>query len=108
MVSDIFTGRCVRSVSAATIGPAAAVPEIRFILEDSGARVLFVDAALEEKARSAAAGTSVERIIVLGDAYEAILAAASSRLCLCHPNRKQVRLRHQVTGVTARCSGWLD
>jgi len=102
---ELVCGLSSAGVAAATIGPAAAVPEIRFILEDSGARVLFVDAALEDKARAAAAGTAVERIIVLGDDYEAILAAASSRLCPVEVTEHDVFSIPYTSGATGRPKG---
>ena len=65
---ELVCGLSSAGVAVATIGPAAPPPEIRFILEDSAARVLFVDPALEANARAAAAGTAVDGIVVLGEA----------------------------------------
>ncbi len=74
---EIVAGMSSAGVAVATIGPAAPGPEVRFICEDSRARVLFVDQALEEQAREAIPPT-VERIIVIERDYEALLARASS------------------------------
>lgn len=77
---EIVAGMSSAGVAVATIGPAAPAPEIRFICEDSGARVLFVDEALSAQAREAVP-PSVERIIVMERDYEALIAQAlSSRL----------------------------
>ena len=57
------------------ISPRLAPKEISAILEDSGARVLFVHRSMEEVARSMDAA-SVERTIVIGGGYEDWLASA--------------------------------
>src|SRR5438105_13734436 len=77
---EIVCGLSSAGVSVATIGPAAPPAEIRFVCDDSRARVLFVAPELEGAAR-AAAPASVERFIVLGPDYEALLADASSARC---------------------------
>jgi acyl-CoA synthetase (AMP-forming)/AMP-acid ligase II len=77
---EIVAGMSSAGVAVATIGPAAPAPEIRFICEDSGARVLFVDEALSAQAREAVP-PSVERVIVMERDYDALIAQAlSSRL----------------------------
>jgi fatty-acyl-CoA synthase len=53
-----------------------AAPEIRFIVERSGARVLLLDPELEAAGRQAAALPGM-RVVRVGEAYEAMLAAAS-------------------------------
>ena len=73
---EIVAGMSSAGVTVATIGPAAAAPEVRFICEDSRARVLFVDAALAEAAHEAVPST-VERLIVMERDYDALLAQAS-------------------------------
>ena len=102
---EIVCGLSSAGVSAATIGPAAALPEIRFILEDSGARALFVDPALEAAARAAAAGTAVERIVVVGDDYESILAAAAAGLCPVVVTEHDVFSIPYTSGATGRPKG---
>lgn len=77
---ELVAGLSSAGVACATIGPAAPAPEVRFICEDSRARVLFVDEALSEQARAAVPPT-VERIIVIERDYDALIAQArSSRL----------------------------
>ena len=53
-----------------------AAPEIRLIVERSGARVLLLDPELEAAGSQAAALPGM-RVVRLGEAYEAMLAAAS-------------------------------
>jgi long-chain acyl-CoA synthetase len=102
---EIVCGLSSAGVAAATIGPAAPPPEVRFILEDSVARVLFVDPALEEKAREAAKGTAVERVVVLGDEYESILASAASTPCPVNVTEHDIFSIPYTSGSTGRPKG---
>jgi acyl-CoA synthetase (AMP-forming)/AMP-acid ligase II len=103
---EIVCGMAEAGVAAATIGPAAAPPEIRFICEDSGARVMFVSAALEEAAR-AAAPPSVERFVVIGPAYEALLAHAASGPCPVDVSEEDIFSVPYTSGATGRPKGVL-
>jgi long-chain acyl-CoA synthetase len=103
---EIVCGMAEAGVAAATIGPAAAPPEIRFICEDSGARVMFVSAALEEAAR-AAAPPSVERFVVIGPAYEALLAKAASSPCPVDVSEEDIFSVPYTSGATGRPKGVL-
>jgi acyl-CoA synthetase (AMP-forming)/AMP-acid ligase II len=103
---EIVCGMAEAGVAAATIGPAAAPPEIRFICEDSGARVMFVSAALEEAAR-AAAPPSVERFVVIGPAYEALLAKAASSPCPVDVSEEDTFSVPYTSGATGRPKGVL-
>ncbi len=102
---ELVCGLSSAGVAVATIGPAAPPPEIRFILEDSAARVLFVDPALEANAREAAAGTAVERIVVLGDAYESILSSAASTACPVRVTEHDIFSIPYTSGATGRPKG---
>lgn len=102
---ELVCGLSSAGVGVATIGPAAAQPEIRFILEDSSARALFVDPALEPAARAAAAGTAVERIIVVGEDYESLLAASSAKLCPVEVTEHDVFSIPYTSGATGRPKG---
>jgi acyl-CoA synthetase (AMP-forming)/AMP-acid ligase II len=101
---EIVAGMAEAGVAAATIGPAASGPEIRFICEDSGARVLFVSAALEPAAREAAPG-SVERFVVIGPDYEGLLAAASAGPCPVAVTEHNIFSVPYTSGATGRAKG---
>lgn len=101
---EIVCGMAEAGVAAATIGPAAAAPEIRFICEDSGARVMFVSGVLEEMAR-AAAPPSVTRFIVIGPAYEAMLADAASTPCPVEVTEHDIFSVPYTSGATGRPKG---
>jgi long-chain acyl-CoA synthetase len=101
---EIVCGMSSAGVAVATIGPAAAEPEIRFICEDSGARVLVVAAALEEKAR-AAAPASVERIIVIGPDYENLLLDARDTICPVAVAESDIFSIPYTSGATGRPKG---
>ena len=101
---ELVCGLSSAGVAAATIGPASSLPEIRFLCEDAGARVLFVDAALEAAAR-AAAPACVERIVVLGEAYEALLAQAAATPCDCNVTEHDIFSVPYTSGATGRPKG---
>ena len=101
---EIVCGLSSAGVSVATIGPAAPPDEIRFVCEDSRARVLFVAPELEEAAR-AAAPASVERFIVLGPEYEDLLASASPTCCPVAVSETDVFSVPYTSGATGRAKG---
>ena len=101
---EIVCGMSSAGVSVATIGPAAPPAEIRFICEDSRARVLFVAPELEDAAR-AAAPASLDRIIVVGPAYEALLAQASAARCPVAVSELDVFSVPYTSGATGRAKG---
>src|SRR4051794_16645308 len=101
---EIVAGMAEAGVAAATIGPAAAGPEIRFICEDSGARVMFVSAALADAAR-AAAPAEVTRFVVIGEEYEALLARASDRPCGVDATEHDIFSVPYTSGATGRPKG---
>ncbi len=81
---------CARSgVVAVPVNFRLTAPEVRYLLEDSGATALFADADLADLAAAAAAGTAVrpEACVEMGGAgpragfraYEDLLAAADAR-----------------------------
>ncbi len=101
---ELVCGLSSAGVACAQIGPAAAGPEIAFICEDSRARVLFTTRELEEAAR-AAAPTTVERIVVLGDEYEALLGKASSTPCPVAVTESDIFSVPYTSGATGRPKG---
>ena len=101
---EIVAGMAEAGVAAATIGPAASAPEIRFICEDSGARVMFVSAALADAAR-AAAPPQVERFVVIGPEYEALLADAADAPCAVDTSEHDIFCVPYTSGATGRPKG---
>ena len=72
---EIVAGLGAAGLATATISGRASSEEVGFICADAEARVLFVDADLEETARGAELDPGTE-IIVLGEAYERWLGLA--------------------------------
>ena len=80
------------------INPLLTEPEIAYVLEDSGATLLFTDRNVQHPA--------LERIVTFGDAYERCLDEAESA-----PLSDFVRGRpmHYTSGTTGRSKGvWVD
>jgi acyl-CoA synthetase (AMP-forming)/AMP-acid ligase II len=65
---EVVTGALRGGIVPVPINPLLTEPEIAYILEDSGARWLFTDRAIEHP--------SPERIVMFGDAYERLLHEA--------------------------------
>jgi acyl-CoA synthetase (AMP-forming)/AMP-acid ligase II len=101
---EIVAGMAEAGVAAATIGPAASAPEIRYICEDSGARVMFVSAALHDAAR-AAAPPELQRFVVIGGDYEDLLAAASAGPCGVAVSEEDIFSVPYTSGATGRPKG---
>mgnify|MGYP003348370816 FL=1 len=101
---EIVAGMSSAGVTVATIGPGAAAPEVRFICEDSRARVLFVDAALAEAAHDAVPST-VERLIVMERDYDALLAQASSSRIDAPVTEHDIFSVPYTSGATGRPKG---
>jgi acyl-CoA synthetase (AMP-forming)/AMP-acid ligase II len=72
---EIVCGLAGAGVVPALVNSRSTTEELRFICDDSAARVLFVHPSLEETARAATFDT-VREIIVLGDQYDRWLQAA--------------------------------
>ena len=101
---ELVCGLAAAGLAVATIGPAASVLEICFICEDSGARVLFTTPELEERAREAVP-PSVERIILIGPDYEALLLRASSAPCPVVVSENDIFSIPYTSGATGRPKG---
>ena len=81
------------------INPLLTAPEVSYVLEDSGAKVLFTDQDVEP-------GPSLQRVITFGDAYERYLHEASpvdlSEVALGRP-------MHYTSGTTGSPKGvWVE
>jgi acyl-CoA synthetase (AMP-forming)/AMP-acid ligase II len=103
---EIVAGMAEAGVAAAMIGPAASAPEIRFLCEDSGARVMFVSSSLADKARDAAPAI-VERFVVIGPDYESLLAEAASAPCGVAVGEADIFAVPYTSGATGRAKGVL-
>lgn len=101
---ELMCGLSSAGLAVSTIGPAAPPAEIKFICEDSRARVLFVAPELEAAAR-AAAPASVERFIVLGHEYESLLSKASSARCPVQVSELDIFSVPYTSGATGRPKG---
>jgi acyl-CoA synthetase (AMP-forming)/AMP-acid ligase II len=101
---ELVCGLSSAGLAVSTIGPAAPPAEIKFICDDSRARVLFVAPELEAAARAAAPAT-VERFIVLGPEYESLLAAASAARCPVSVTETDIFSVPYTSGATGRPKG---
>jgi acyl-CoA synthetase (AMP-forming)/AMP-acid ligase II len=101
---ELVCGLSSAGLAVSTIGPAAPPAEIKFICEDSRARVLFVAPELEAAAR-AAAPACVERLVVLGPEYEALLAKARSARCPVQVTETDIFSVPYTSGATGRPKG---
>ena len=101
---EIVCGASLAGVASATIGPAASEAEIRFICEDAAARALFVDPALEEKAR-AALPPGFGRVIVVDAGYEDLLARAADVPCGVATGEDDIFSIPYTSGATGRPKG---
>ena len=101
---ELVCGLSSAGVACATVGPVAPGPELRFICEDSCARVLFVDESLAEQAR-AAVPPSVECIVVIERDYEPLLAQASDRRCEVDLTEHDIFSVPYTSGATGRPKG---
>jgi acyl-CoA synthetase (AMP-forming)/AMP-acid ligase II len=73
---ELLLGLSDARVAPVQLAPTLGPEELAFACDDSGVRVVFVDPALEEIARTAGLGST--EIVVLGDEYERLLASASA------------------------------
>ena len=72
---EIVLGVAAAGGVTAMVNPKLTGPELTYLCNDSGARVLFVHESLEALARAADLPT-VERFVVVGGDYESLVAAA--------------------------------
>lgn len=70
----IFHGAAVAGVAVSTVNPTYTAEEVRFQLQDSGAKLLVTIALFVDTAKEAVEGTDVGDIVVIGDAPEGTVA----------------------------------
>ena len=86
------------------VNPRLTAPEVEYICDDSGARVLFVHASLEPVARQAKL-KSVERIIVVGVDYDDWLAQWPPERPPVRPREWDVLMLPYTAGTTGNPKG---
>lgn len=101
---ELVLGLASAGVSAVTIGPASSAAELSFILEDATPRVLFVSPELEERARESGLA-SVEKLVVMGEEYEDLLAQASSGMCSVPTDAEDIFMITYTSGATGTPKG---
>lgn len=92
---EVTTGALRAGIVPVPINALLAPPEVAYILEDSGARWLFADRAVE-------APPSVDRVVTFGDAYERVLYESDERKIA---DFTLGRPMHYTSGTTARPKG---
>ena len=103
---EIAIGASEAGVPPAMVSPQATPPEIAYICNDSGARVLFVEKEFEERARAADLQT-VDRIIVIEDELEGILQNASDGTPQVPLDERDVFSIPYTSGTTGKPKGVL-
>lgn len=90
---------CLRGgIVPVAVNPLLTPPEIAYVLEDSGARWLFTDRAVET--------ATVETVVTFGDAYERLLHGAAPAPVADHARGRPM---HYTSGTTGTPKGvWVD
>jgi len=101
---ELVLGLSSAGVSAVTIGPASSAAEIAFILEDCTPRLLFVSPELAERARASGLA-GIEKLIVMGDAYDDLLGEASPRPSEVPTDAEDVFMITYTSGATGTPKG---
>jgi len=101
---ELVCGLSSAGVAVCTIGPAVSVAEVRFICEDSAARVLFVTPQLEELARSAV-GEIVPHIVAVDQRYEDLLSQARDDSLPVDTDWEDIFSIPYTSGATGRPKG---
>ena len=101
---EIVTGASDAGLCVAQVNPKLTPAEIGFILNDCGARVLFVSPQLEPLLRALDC-PAVERVIVIGPAYESLLAQANRPTTLPLIDEWQAFAMPYTSGTTGNPRG---
>jgi long-chain acyl-CoA synthetase len=101
---EVLYGLADANTPPAVLTTRTTADELRFACEDCGARVLFVHPDHEELARDAAPA-SVERIIVLGEELDRLLADASPGGVAERPHETDTFCILYTSGSTGRAKG---
>lgn len=103
---ELVVGLAGAGLAVVTISPASSAAEMRYIVEDSGVRAMFVDRAREEVARSVAAEASVP-VVALDAGYEDWLSAARDANPGVVPDEWDTMVVHYTSGTTGEPKGVL-
>jgi long-chain acyl-CoA synthetase len=101
---EIVDGLAEAGVAVATPNPRQTSAELGYILNDCGARVVFVGPQTEDLLRAADC-PSVERVIVIGPAYDALLAEARATLDMPVIDEWQAFAIPYTSGTTGKPRG---
>ncbi len=101
---EIVCGLSSAGLAACTIGPTASAQEIRFICEDSSARILFVAPSLADAAYAAVAGI-VPYIVSLDGKYEELLSSARADCLPVETDWEDIFSIPYTSGSTGRPKG---
>jgi acyl-CoA synthetase (AMP-forming)/AMP-acid ligase II len=103
---EIVCGLGEAGVTVATITPRITGPELEAICDDACAKVVFADASTAAIARAGKFKT-VERIIVIGNEYEAWLTQGTAPVTLPYIDDKTSWLMGYTSGTTGKPKGVL-
>ena len=101
---EIVDGLAEAGVAVATLNPRQTSAELGYILNDCGARVVFTTAEAEALVRAADC-PSVERVIVIGPAYEDLLLQARASAALPVIDEWQAFSIPYTSGTTGKPRG---
>ncbi|QDZ11967.1 class I adenylate-forming enzyme family protein [Devosia ginsengisoli] len=101
---ELVLGLASAGVSAVTVGPASSAADIAFILDDCGARVLFVAPELVGRVEESGGG-GIEKMIIVGPDYEALLAESSAQMCSVPTDAEDIFMITYTSGSTGAPKG---
>lgn len=103
---EIAIGLGEAGTPPAMINPRSASPEVAYICNDSGAKVLFVDKAFEDVARAADLET-VTRIVVIDEELPEVFSRASDAAPASSPDEADIFSIPYTSGTTGKPKGVL-
>lgn len=101
---EIVAGFAEAGIAVATINPRQTAHEIAAIAEDCAARIVIAHPAVEELMRDAKLASS-DRILILGDAYEAWLSRAKPEALETATDEREAFAISYTSGTTGKAKG---